>query len=41
MAVDKDGESLEEALYNVECGFAYNTGSTQVTYGVIDLYALK
>lgn len=41
MAVDKDGESLEEELYNVECGFAYNTGSTQVTYGVIDLYALK
>lgn len=41
MAVDKDGNSLEDELYNVECGFAYNTQSKQITYGVIDLYALK
>lgn len=40
LAVDGDGNSLENDTYYMECGFAYNTAKTQITYAVIDLYDL-
>lgn len=39
--LDQDGEPIGDSGYNIECGFAYNTGKKQVTYGVVDLYVLQ